>query len=147
MEESTPSSVRQIQQCLGSPVFGMVWERLGGDGCAGSSAAVTAAGATSGAAAACGVSASCGIVDASAGVGSEVVVCSEVGYDAAVSEVEAAALAEGSTSSADSKICWPFAPGPEVSAKPPSCCELSAIIGEFTSCLVVVATCARCRLL
>lgn len=130
MEESTPSSVRQIQQCLGSPVFGMVWERLGGDGCAGSSAAGAAAGATSEDAAAPGVSASFGIVDASAGLRFEVVVCSEVGYDAAVSEVEAAALADGSTNNADSKIWCPFAPGPEVSVEFASCCELSAMMAR-----------------
>lgn len=46
-------------------------------------------------------------------------------------------LAAGSTNNADSKICWPFAPEREVSAGIPSGCELSAIMGEFPSCLVV----------
>lgn len=75
VEESTPSSVRQIQQWRGSPVFGMVWERLGGDGCVCSSAAAAPATAPGARVSVSGG----GIVEASAGVGSEVVVCSEVG--------------------------------------------------------------------
>lgn len=146
VEESTPSSVRQIQQCLGSPVSGMVWERLG-DGCVDASAAVATAGATSGAAAASGVSASCGIVDASAGVGSEVVLCCGVGYDADVSEVEAGALVDGSTNNADSKIWRPFAPEPEVPAVLSPCCELSAMMSEMPWTVAIVPTYMRFRLL
>lgn len=84
----------------------MVWERRGGDGRAGSSVAVASgAGAAYDLADSSGTSASCGMVDASAGVGSAVVVCSEVEYDAAASEAEAAVLADGSTNKADSKMC------------------------------------------